>query len=375
MVTSLARRQSDALTTVAWGLRHYAWIVVLAMLGLGVALPVVLHQSATPTYEARAEVGPTEPITLDHLDAVPRIAETIFRNGAVSAAVRRSYDPPLPDATNVIPGKVDIVTDQENPIFVVLGRGRDPHEAQELADVAAGRFVDELNRYERVVTRFAVQRPAMLPAAPVSSIYGIGAVVAGLLAGLVLGVGLIFTLLVWRQPVLDAASAERVTGIPLTATLSLGKAGPVHGLAHSCRRLLATSPDAVVLTGPKATLIEQERIATQLRGLLEEPGTITEIHGRNRSAGPHPQRRGGRSRKVSVVVSDVTQGELTLPGRDTVTFLVITVGTPASRLRRLTEVLVDPATAGILLLWRPRRGLAAISRRRSRPRETASDAA
>jgi hypothetical protein len=314
---------------------------------------------------------------VDQLDALPRIGQTVFTNGAVDTAIRQFYDPPLPPGEPVIPGRVNLVTAQGSPIFVVVGRGHDPQEAKELANVAAGRLTVELNRYEEALSEFAVQRPATLPHRPAPTIDGFRAVLAGLLGGLILGLGLIISILVWRQPVLDATSAERATGLTVMAALSLG-GSEVRGLAHLSRRLLALSADEVVLAGPKAELADRHRIASDLRDLLTGRVMVTDIHGaRQRSSHRPMQKLPARGRTITVNVSDgePASAELTRLDRNALTLLVVPIGIGAARLRRLAEDVTDPTSAGIVLVRKDGHGVAGLTRRRGRTGESASNAA
>lgn len=203
-----ATSERDEVSALGWGLRKYAWLVVLAMLALGVAVPAGLRAGSPTRYQAAAQVGPTAQLNLPNLAPLPRLGETVFADGAVAGAVRQSYNPPLPGSESVIPSRVKLVAPQDNLVFTVLGRGATPAEAKGLANVAAGTLTEELNKYGDAVGTFAIQRAASTPASPISSITGSFAVATGLLAGLLVGVGIIALILGWRRPVRDGAAAE-----------------------------------------------------------------------------------------------------------------------------------------------------------------------
>src|SRR5690349_13241284 len=101
-----------------WGLRRYAWLVILFMAGVGVLGPWLLARGPTQ-FDAQAQVGPTGPLTFNNLDPLPTLGESVFNNGAVAATIRKSVIPPLPHTVSVIPQKVELVTSQDNVVFVV----------------------------------------------------------------------------------------------------------------------------------------------------------------------------------------------------------------------------------------------------------------
>src|SRR5262245_2863557 len=180
-------RSSDVMATWGWGLRRYAWVVVLFVVGLGVLVPLVQSQSAD-VYQTQAQVGPTKELRLPNLDPLPRFAQSVFDNGAVARDVRELRG--LPADASVIPGTVRLQTAQDNPVMTVTGEGSSPTIATSVANKAADTFVVELNRYKRSVGTFAVQSVAVPPAkAEPKLVSGPWGVVIGVLAGLVAGIG------------------------------------------------------------------------------------------------------------------------------------------------------------------------------------------
>ncbi|MBA3233908.1 MAG: hypothetical protein H0T17_08185, partial [Propionibacteriales bacterium] len=123
----------DVFTTLMWGLRKYAWIVIVFVVGIGVLVPLA-QSRADDVYEARAYVGPSGAIVLQNLDVLPRLGENVFSNGAVADTVRRSLG--LSGSAAVVPERVELVTAQDNIVFTVIGRGDNPGEAKDVANLA-----------------------------------------------------------------------------------------------------------------------------------------------------------------------------------------------------------------------------------------------
>jgi hypothetical protein len=246
----------DFLSAMGWALRKYAWLVLAFIVGLGVLIPFLLNRGPT-TYEAQAQVGPTDKVLLQPLDPLPRIGESVFNNGAVAKAVRDTLK--LGPGATVSPKYVELVAAQDNLVFTVLGHDKNAQTAQKLANLAAATFTVELNKYSGSVGQFQVQHGAPLPATPTATLGGGKLAIAiGLLAGLIAGLAAVALIVVWRRPVLDAASAEEATNAPVYGLVKLPRGrGPVdsysiRGLAPLCRRVLASSYDTVLLvSSPK----------------------------------------------------------------------------------------------------------------------------
>jgi hypothetical protein len=254
----------DFLSAMGWALRRYAWLVLAFVIGLGVLIPFLLNR-APATYEAQAQVGPTDKVLLQPLDPLPRIGQSVFNNGAVAKEVRNTLK--LGPGASVTPKYVELVAAQDNLVFTVLGHYKDGQTAQRLANLAAATFTVELNKYSGSVGQFQVQHGAPLPATPTATLGGGNLAIAiGLLAGLIAGLAAVALIVVWRRPVLDAASAEEATNAPVYGLVKLPRGrGPVdsysvRGLAPLCRRVLASSYDTVLL-------VSSPNGETQLRDL------------------------------------------------------------------------------------------------------------
>jgi hypothetical protein len=267
-------RGVDALGTLGWGLRKYAWLVALFVLGIGVLLPLVQSQ-VDPVYEAEALVAPVSLSPVTNLDAVPRYGDRVFDNGEVAAEIRAvlatDLGVELGQGADVIPKYVESVSEQDNPSFTVIGRAEDPDEAVLLADVAAATFVSELNSTtSESVGTFSIQSSADPPSTPVPALGGGGfALVLGALAGLLAGVGAVALLMLFRRPVLDAGSAAQVAGVPVVGRVQLSRhqsddLNASTGLAPLCRKLLASSSSVVMLVSSAKDQGYRHRIAAAL---------------------------------------------------------------------------------------------------------------
>lgn len=260
---------ADSVSVLRWGLRRYLLVVVL-FLALGALGPALLD-NGTDRYESRAQVGPDGRLLLPNLDPLPRIGQSVFGNGAVADAVRRSVEPQLPPAADVVPEVVELVAAQDNVVFTVVGHANSPETAQHVADVAARAFALELNKYADSVGSFRVQRLASSAPAPVPGADGVLLTVVGVATGLVLGVGLVVMLLVMRQPVIDLPTAERLSrGRAFGRVTVLPWRGRTRGLPRLCRAVLSEGVDMLLMTGPRNARPDRAHLAGRLTEMLAE---------------------------------------------------------------------------------------------------------
>jgi hypothetical protein len=254
----------------------------------------------------------------------------------VAAAVRVELD--LPDTDPVIPERVELVTAQDNLVFVVVGHSTDPEDAANAANTAAGTLTTELNKYKELLGTFAIQKGATPPVRPVASVSPKLVVLAGLLAGLVLGVGIVAALLVWRRPVLSGGAAGQVVGVPVLGTLEVDpKAGEVRGLPHLYSRLLRRSACVVYLTEVRPNGDDVPLIAEGLRGLARQ--SLAEQQ--------HDPTHSGFT-----VVEDASPTPLAARAGDSLTLLLVPVGTPEASLRREAELEVETDSTAIVVVRR-----------------------
>jgi hypothetical protein len=287
----------DFIGAMAWGVRKYFAVLLVFIVALGVLIPLAVNRGAD-TYEAQAQVGPTDKLLLPNLDPLPRLGESVFNNGAVADAVRADLG--LPHKADVTPKYVELVAAQDNIVFTVIGRNSDKKVAQRLANLAASTFTIELNKYSLSVGKFQLQRGAVLPGKPVAKLGGgylsIG---IGLLAGLIAGLGVIALLLVWRRPVLDASSAEEATNAPVLGRVRLPRgrgeapARDYRGLAQLCRRVLGNPHEAILLVSPPKGTPQLRRLGTAMTSLLASLQRMRPATGSTAPSGLAPEDRAG----------------------------------------------------------------------------------
>jgi len=363
-------RGGDVFGTLAWGLRKFAWVVVLTTVLVGVLVPFVLSQSED-VYEAEATVAATGEVKIPSLDALPKTVENIFSDGAVAQVVRTRYD--LSATTSVVPDLVEVVADQDSVAFTVIGRDSDPAVAADLADTAATEFVLELNASSNALGSYSVAQEATLPATAEPELAGGPLTIAiGILAGLLVGVALVTLLLVLRRPVLDAESARDATGAPVLGRVTLPRGrGEVNerdtqGLGSLCRRLLSSGSPVILLVSPRSAVSVRRRLSTVMAKLLGRSRNVFVSQG-----GEHDlptlwelvTRRGGRKARVPdadrtelVLVDGPTVEERTSRPDAAMTLLVVPEGIALGALRLLADEYLDGDPGGVVLVRTRRAG-------------------
>lgn len=368
--------ESDVFRILGWGLRRYAWLIVLSVLALGFLVPAQLAQTPE-SYDAQAQVGPTEPLNLPNLDPLPRLGETVFTNGAVADAVRNAFVPPLPPSAAVIPDRVELVAAQDNIVFTVIGHGPTPAAAQQAANTAAVTLTAELNKYTRPVGAFAIQRLATTPTEPVPTIGGPIALALGILAGLLAGVGLVVTVLAWRRPVVDAGGAEAATGAPVFARVRLAhSSNRIRGLPQLSHRLRSRPVEVLYLTGAHATARARRRLAAELTDILGRTRSVTAVTGDDPRAavieGPQDQLLESSDASLLIVDGPSQRDMATRPLRS-IALLVVREGVGYASLRKQAESYLDGGPSGIVLVsrsaWDPRNWWPGRRRPKRPPRE------
>jgi capsular polysaccharide biosynthesis protein len=340
--------------------------VALCVVSLGVLVPVAQSRSSD-VYEARSQVGPTRPLVLKNLDPLPRFAQSVFSNGGVAQDVRQQLG--LSADATVIPGRVELTTAQDNPVMVVVAKSSSPSTAAAVANKAAATFVVELNRYSGSVGTFAVQHSAVAPAKPAPKLAGgYWAVVVGLLAGLVAGLGVVGLILVLRRPVVGAAAAEAATGLPVLGTVRLPRNGPpdghdLVGIGALARRLLIEGHEVVYVTGPVQSQVDQ--VSASISSVLAKarvgpPGTTASD---GEDAATRPRRTSPTPDIVALETSSLEEWIAT-PDTGALTLLVVSEGIRARSLRTLVDQHASGTAAALALVALHRRGIRFASKRR-----------
>jgi len=347
----------DFFASMGWGLRKYAWLVALFVIGLGVLVPVLIDRGAD-VYEAEAQVGPTQALLLPNLDPLPRLGETVFNNGAVEAAVRQELG--VKNSVDVVPSRVELVAPQDNIVFTIIGRDSNPKTAQELANLAAASFTIELNKYTKSVGQFEPQRAADQPAKPEAKMGGSVAIALGLIAGLIAGLGMVALLLVWRRPVLDAESAEEATNAPVIGRLRLpsGRRGDlapqeVPGMAPLCRRILSDANGTVLMVSPPEGTSQLRQVGSAMSLLLSRVGRPVNEGGQAGSANGVPDGAG----RTHLVVSDGGSAEevASLPD-SALTLLLVPEGIGMRALRDAAGEYFTGGPGGLVMVSADNRG-------------------
>lgn len=373
-------RSGDVFGTLAWGLRRYAWLVLLATVAVGVLVPYVLNQSED-VFEAETTIqaAGNKALEIPSLDALPKFGEQSFNNGAVAQKIRDEFR--LPASDPVIPERVELVTEQDAVGFTVIGRASNPNDAANLSNTAASTFAQEMNQSSGTVGFFATQEPADPPAVAEPKIAGgTLTLLLGVLAGLIIGVALVALVLVLRRPVLDAEAARDATGAPVLGrvTLPRGRREPserdAHGLGALCRRLLGSGSPVILLVSPQKAAGVRHRLATVMASLLGRSRNVFVSSGGDGDLPMHwdlVTRRGNRkSRGVSaertelVLVDGPTVEERTHRPDSATTLLVVREGITLNALRQVADEYLDGEPGGVVLV-RTRRA----RRVRREPRE------
>jgi capsular polysaccharide biosynthesis protein len=364
----------DAASRLWWGVRRFIWIfIAIVPITAGVAL-IAAHgaPSVNKQYKASALVIATNRNFSPELFA--RLADAVFTGGTVAEkAVEAGHLPIAP--RDLIPTYASLEPVQDNIITRVVGTDTDPQVAAAIANAAASALVDELNKSGEGVGRFAVQDQARVPATPNSASARSGPVAVGIVAGVILGAGIIGLILALRRPVLGAGEAAELAGAPVlgTPTMPPLRGGrsvepqQVKGLSALAKRLLPELPGVTALVSCGGderirTLIAQlvatvlaERDPTFLIRSNDEPVRLMY----EQLATPHnlivsDRMPDGHMWRRSAVVIDGPSARTfdipqSLPARASVVLIVVE-GAPLSRVREAAAQFLPGELDGIVFV-------------------------
>jgi hypothetical protein len=354
-----------------WVFRRHWWILVLGAL-LGALLVPLMSVTRSPSYEAGAlVVAQTWP---QSVVALPRYGQSIFSSGAVAQRVATELDLDSPSA--LVPGHLRVETPQDSLVYTVVGIDADPDRATQIANLGAEAFVAELNKGGPTVGVFAVQSQATPPSEPAAQ--GLGnrvAVVVGVIAGLVFGMGLLLLLVLTRRPIVGLGDVLDELDVPGLALLTLpgARQAPVEpeavqGLARLARAVLDSPATTVMLVSDDGDATAREQVAQALAlalgsgrpvVYLGRGETEARVNQALRVAGDHVP---GADKADRLVVVDVQSPLETLTVRDTA-WTVVLVGPSGSGRARFDSLLADFRRDQVLGVALFRRG----RRRRSAP--------
>ncbi|MDP8929577.1 MAG: hypothetical protein M3O70_13650 [Actinomycetota bacterium] len=361
---------SDAVVTLRWGLRHYWWLFAVVAIAVGILAPVLVLVRPV-TYDSEALVVAQR---LDmNLAALPRYAEVVFDNGEVARTVAAQFGYGG-DLEDVVPDRVSLVAEQDSVVFTVIGHHPSPETAAEIANVAAAAFTSALNVPGEGVGTFTILAQAVPQPEPAEATDGLAlAIPVGLAAGVLLGSAAVATLLVLRRPVLEAADAEQVTGVPAIGSVAVPRtrqrefppAQGIIGVIPLCRSVLAIPSRAVLLVGVETTTVERQQLAVAMAAVLSRVRKIRfvaapDLHaaleaqqgGEDRLAPPPHLDQHERTDELTVV--DVSNPlDLAEPLESSTTILVVPEGIATVALRSaVTEHLGGEGDARLLLVRR-----------------------
>jgi hypothetical protein len=351
--------------TILWCLRHYSWVLIACVLA-GAGAPLLLAP-ATANYEADALVVARQLGTRP--EALPQLGDTVFRDGAVAAAV--AADPAIGGSpSGMIPDRLDVVAAKDSVVLVVQAFDTEPVVAAHMANVAAAAFVDELNKPGAKVGQFAIQTEATVPFEPETLLPPRTRAALGGVAGLALGLGLVALLGVIRRPVVTARHVTDVTGVPLLGTVQLPRtrhgryAGPlgIRGIANVTRWLANIPPGRLLLISTRSADALRHRLFVMVGVALWSVRTmrfdgpqnlveaIREHCAQLRDAGRRVERRPDRSDEL-VLVDGGSPFELVDPANSSVSVAAVApLGTPRRRLRALAAEYTDGGLFGVVLI-------------------------
>lgn len=357
---------TDSVGVLVWGLRRY-WLLLVACVLVGAVVAPWVDRQTSSTVEAEALVI-AQRLDMD-LEALPRYGEAVFGNGEVALAVATNVGGVGDD---VIPDRVELVTEQDSLVMRVIGRDEDPATAAQLANVASEAFVQALNSTGAGIGLFGVQSPAEPPSGDQAG--GLGTLLSlalGIAAGLVLALAVISLLLVLRRPVIEAADAEETTGVPALGTVTVPRARrglfaspeDFSGLVPVCRRLLALPTPTVLLVGDARDGALREQLSVAMAGVLMRVRPVSYVGSAEATAvlarrtpaveTPEDPATGGTGAPAVTLVDSREPLDLVQSPHLAATVLVAPVGIRSARLREaVVEHLGGSAESRILLVRR-----------------------
>jgi capsular polysaccharide biosynthesis protein len=369
---SMSQPGHDAVGMLRWGLRRYRLLFLACLLIGAAAAPFAASRLEKPA-DAEALVI-AQRLDMD-LTALPRYGETVFDNGQVAEAVSREFGAAMA-LENIVPDHVSLVADQDSIVFRVVGHDPDPQTAADIANTAAGTFVEALNAPGVGVGAFTLLSPAEPPPAPGAALSRLLAIGVGVAAGLVLGLAAVSLLLAGRRPVIDAAGVEEATGVPGLGTVTVprtrqGEFAPPDqfpGLVPVCRRLLRLKTPTIVFVSRSREEGLRRQVSVALTGVLMRvrevgftgPDELREAVEERRAAqgmraGRH-KRSDGNGAALLTVIDSNDPLDLVQPLEMTATVLVAREGISSAALRgAVLEHLGGSAEARVLLVRRGRR--------------------
>lgn len=342
---------TDVTGALGWGIRRYAWLIVLFVVALGVVVPAALSR-APDQFEARALVGPVKVLRMDNTDVLPRLGASVFEGVPDTDEVRRAAG--LRREEKLAPDELELEEAQDNIVFTVLARHSDPEVAAAIANAAATRFVTELNIYSQPVGSFSVSELATVPTDPLPRLAGPQVWGLGIAAGLLAGLGTVALLVLLSRPVIDAASAREQTGAPVLGRITLGRHDrPVTGMTQLCHRLLSQPTGMVLMVGSANTRRARRELTGELARWLSRVRRVIPLGSREPvdDYGSASLALPGYP-DVLCVLDDASPVEVATRPEQSLTLLVIREGISRNELQELAQQYLDSGNGALLLVRR-----------------------
>ena len=341
---------TDVTGALGWGIRKYAWLIVLFVVALGVVVPAALDR-APEQFEAEALVGPVKP-PRQPLDVLPRLGESVFSAVPDAEEVRDAAG--LRGSQSFKPEELQLVEAQDNIVYTVVARHSDAETARDVANVAAASFVTELNVYSQAVGSFSVKRLAVKPTTPLPTLAGPQSWGLGIASGLLAGLGTVALLILMSRPVIDVTAAGDQTGAPVLGRITLGRHDrPVTGMTQLCHRLLSQPTGMVLMVGGPNTRRARRELTGELARWLSRVRRVIPLgsrepvddYGSASLALPgHPD--------VLCILDDASPVEVATRPERSLTLLVIREGISRRELQELAQQYLDSGNGALLMVRR-----------------------
>lgn len=367
---------TDVTAVLGWGIRKYAWLIALFVIALGIVVPGLIER-APERYQASAQIGPTRVLRLPNADILPRMGTDVFRSVPDSPEVKDAAGV----STALGADRLELVAAQDNIIFTVVARSTSPEVATDVANVAAARFVQELNVYSQPVGSFSVTRLAAEPTEPMPRMSSLMALGIGVAAGLLVGLAAVMLLLMLRRPVIDASTARpAVGGAPVLGRITLGRRGSgTTGMTQLCHRILSQPTGLLLMVGPRNSLRERHELGGELTTWLSRVRRV--VYTRSREGvdpyGSASVAAASVSDDELIVLEDASPVEVATRPERSLTLLVVHEGISVASLREQAQQYLDGGNGAVVLLrreswWTWLRNLPASRRARRNARRNRS---
>ena len=367
---------NDAASRLWWGMRRYA-AIFMVIVPLTTIVAFVAARNSAPlqrTYRTSALVIATDRNFSPDLFA--RLADAVFTGGTVAERAvsegRLGIDP-----QKLIPTYASLEPVQDNIIIKVIGENRDAELSARIANAAATALVEELNKPGRGVGVFAVQDHARVPVGADTSSSRALPLIVGVLAGFLLGGGIIGVVLTVRRPLLGGAEVAELVGAPLLGTpiLPAVRGGrpvdisAVKGLSALAKRVMPTRPAVVALAACGGEERYRTLLAQMIASVLADRGAVFLIPASDESvAGMYsifsPPANllvsehipdGKVWRMAGVVIDGPSADRVDLPQvlpSRAGTVLVVAQGTPLTHVRDAAEQFLPGELEGVIFVRR-----------------------